>query len=39
MMNLADSMQPQNNISEVVFTGKRNIEYDGENIVYSLWIE
>ena len=38
-MNLADSMQSQDNINKVVFTGKRNIKYDGENIIYFLWIE
>ena len=31
-MNLADSMLSQDNINKVVFTGKRNIKYDGENI-------
>ena len=38
-MNLADSMQSQDNTIKVLFTGKRNIEYDGENIIYCLWIE
>ena len=38
-MNLADSMRSQDNINKVVFTGERNIEYYGENIIYCLWIE
>ena len=38
-MNLADSMQLQDNINKVVFTGKRNLKYDDENIIYCLWIE
>ena len=29
-------MCSQDNIKKVVFTGKRNIKYDGENIVYCL---
>ena len=38
-MNLADSMRSQDNINKVVFTGKRNIKDDGENIIYCLWIK
>ena len=38
-MNLADSMRSQDNLNKVVFTEKRNIKYDGENIIYCLWIE
>ena len=38
-MNLADSMWSQDNIYKVVFTGKRNIKDDGENIIYWLWID
>ena len=38
-MNLADSMQSQDNINKGVFTEKKKIKYDGENIIYCLWIE
>ena len=38
-MNLADSMRSQDKFNKIVFTGKRNIKYDGENIIYCLWIE
>ena len=38
-MNFADSMWSQDNINKVVFTGKKNIKYDSENIIYCLWIE
>ena len=32
-------MRSLDNINKVLFTGKRNIKYDGENIIYCLWIE
>ena len=33
------SVRSQDNINKVIFTGKRNIKYDGENMIYCLWIE
>ena len=35
-MDLVDSMRSQDNMNKVVFTGKKNIKYDGENIIYCL---
>ena len=39
-MNLAYSMQSQDNINKVVcFTGRWKMKYDGKNIIYCLWVE
>ena len=38
-MNLADSMRSQDNINKVVSQEREKVKDDGDNVIYSLWIE